>query len=363
MNKIDDHACEAMWRRFDLEFPSEASSLHEICSRIRGVPFSCPHCQSELAPCMPATRAVRCGSCKKSVWITARTFFHRIRKPRAWHGAIYLLQNGTPVSASKLHKLAAVSIATASGILKKIMHLLSDELLKSGDEVASLLFRKVFGKRSRETPCRAHPRDEENHLKLQNRPDSDDSFDCTSLKTTEELDRTASSNSNLNSLHHHAQNDTRDKALEALGASERKIYELISAVPISSEQLCQSTGFSVGEISSILIILEIMSLVKSLPGDCFMRAGPNNCDQTDDHQIMQISDKLKAKVDDSIRILESVFGAISRKYLQHYLGFSWFMSEKSERTKNLIWITCSKAHPTNLLEILTFVSPANVRVA
>ena len=52
---------------------------------------------------------------------------------------------------------------------------------------------------------------------------------------------------------------------------ERKIYELIGAYPMHIDRIVRMTDLDAGEISSILMQMELKGIVKQLPGKMFVR--------------------------------------------------------------------------------------------
>ncbi len=66
--------------------------------------FRCKTCGSAELENISSNRAGICTLCKDQTWYTAGTFFHRIRKPRAWLFTIWLMGTGESFNACDLIK-------------------------------------------------------------------------------------------------------------------------------------------------------------------------------------------------------------------------------------------------------------------
>ncbi len=53
--------------------------------------------------------------------------------------------------------------------------------------------------------------------------------------------------------------------------NEKQIFDEISATPISFDQLCDRVDLPVGELSALLMSLELKGAVFRLPGDRYVR--------------------------------------------------------------------------------------------
>ncbi|HWI54939.1 MAG TPA: DNA-processing protein DprA, partial [Desulfobacteria bacterium] len=58
-----------------------------------------------------------------------------------------------------------------------------------------------------------------------------------------------------------------------LTSDERRIYNITSDIPISSEVIIQKSGSSAGDVLSILLTMELKGLITQLPGQLYARRG------------------------------------------------------------------------------------------
>ncbi len=56
-----------------------------------------------------------------------------------------------------------------------------------------------------------------------------------------------------------------------LDATQRRLLEAIGYDPVDCDLLVQRTGLTIGEVSSMLSLLELNDLIRSAPGGCFVR--------------------------------------------------------------------------------------------
>jgi DNA processing protein len=62
-----------------------------------------------------------------------------------------------------------------------------------------------------------------------------------------------------------------DEALLEMDDLQRKLYDMISDYPIHIDQIVRKGDMDAGEVSSILMEMELKGLVKQLPGKMFVR--------------------------------------------------------------------------------------------
>ena len=160
-----DETIRACWSEFNELFPKDKDCLEELYRRIDASSISKRHCcQNTNVQKQDGRRSIKCTSCGQKTWLTAGTFFHRIKRPKAWLGAIWLMEHGLILSSSRFHKLAGIAQSSALQIFKKIAMVIQSHMDEEALSIDSSCFGPVFCKRSRETPAREHPRAEQEEI-------------------------------------------------------------------------------------------------------------------------------------------------------------------------------------------------------
>jgi hypothetical protein len=114
-----------------------------------------------------------------------------------------------------------------------------------------------------------------------------------------------------------------------------------------------------------LTVLELEGLVKCLPGGCYVRPPSLHAD----HQSMQplspvhsLSESVGKTIISVIEIISSIFGGISRKYLQLYLATHWCQAQAKQAPGWLVK-ECLRHGPITYAQILAYVTPPVVKLS
>ena len=139
-----------LWKQFNAEFPSEEDCIEAIYTKYNDQAMKCSFCGGSEIKREYGARTGQCTSCKKAVWITAGTFFHRMRRARPWLAAIWLIERGQGLSAGLLHRLVDIAPSTAWLLLKKLHLVINSGMVHQSDRVCepSANFIAVICKRS-----------------------------------------------------------------------------------------------------------------------------------------------------------------------------------------------------------------------
>ncbi len=367
----------SFFAEFESACPTDAHCFVELSkagseSNIR----KCSYCGSDQVQNDPDGRIISCPDCKKSKSLTAGTFFHSIKRPRAWLAAIRLMEAGMVPSINQFHKLAAVAYDTAWKIYRKLGLVIADQLPADAADVHSSVFSQVICKRSRETPARQHPVAEVT------------AFDATSFggeATTEgplsgeptggspELRTTAFEfATDLSSL----LNDLSQAALATAAGDriqtrvfvgkEEEVYDLLSKEPVHFDTLIGQTKMSVSTLAATLSILEIKEVARCLPGDWYVRIPEGHNGATSETPAGSSPDgsskQATASVGDAIEYLSETLQGISGKYLQLCLAAFWCYIDRVRWPAGSVLNACHQSNPIRDVDILAYVSPALVKV-
>lgn len=348
--------CAHAWQQFEAQFPTEEHCWRELCRRLETSGLSkCCYCGSKRLDENYEARVRRCRSCNKNTWLTAGTFFNRMRLARPWLAAIWLLEQGVVISSLHLHELVGIAQSSALHILKKVAMAIESHFGDDSANIPSGLFCRVFCKRSRLTPAMQHPVKEQEEMERN---------ESTSADLVLQVNRTnvfASSSgqqldSNTESI---IETDTAKFTTEnKLAAPEKTIYDLLSKEPMSFDTLCKITELSVSEISAALTMLEIVGAAKRLPGDQYVRCtSKESVRKTPGVCSFQNSED----VSDIINFIRSRFHGISRKYLQLYLALYWCHIARDRWCSGSLLQACLKFGRISREQCLAYVSPLIVK--
>jgi|AGTN01.1.fsa_nt_gi hypothetical protein len=142
--------------------PTEAGYFEDLVQMLvrRGLVY-CKYCFSKDIERKAGERTGKCGSCRRKVYLTANTFLERVRKIVAWHFYFWLKDKGIALSANQFAEMAEMAQSSASEMRAKLALIITEEMPDDSWLVYSGSFLDTFSKRSKETPAREHPREEQ----------------------------------------------------------------------------------------------------------------------------------------------------------------------------------------------------------
>ncbi|MBY0357812.1 MAG: hypothetical protein K2W82_07405 [Candidatus Obscuribacterales bacterium] len=279
-------------------------------------------------------RTIKCRRCNKQTWLTAGTFFHRIRSARPWLAAIWFMERGVILTSRQLHKLSGIAQSSALHIFQKISRVLQ-QAMQNEATLTSSLFSKSFCRRSRITPGGKHPREEEEENELQ----ANNNIDNSAIQTI-----------NIPQEYKFA-------------GAEQEIYAQLSAEPITFDLLSIKTGIKVSALSAALTMLELAGEVTVLSGNRYIRSAAKLKTTKENLQTgHDLSAEIKERVSTVITFIQNTFGGISRKYLQNYLAAFWYQQNNSSKGIRSLLRLCFQFGPLSYKTLLEYVTPALVKV-
>jgi len=347
------------WREFKHLFPTEQACVEQLRRRLK-TRSRCSACFNRISRKTKGARFVKCQFCFRKQWLTAGTFFHRIRQLRPWFAAIFLFERGVSFNAFQFHNLVGIAYSTAFSILKKIAAAAHSAMQEDATvQLPSALFLDVFTKRSRETPARKRPLAEQEGI------DQAMAGDDT-VKQGE-----AFSAPGCNELPPHANNLTtvvlaQEAAVkEAIGPTiqdpmENAIYECLSLKPVPYDAICEKVCAPAGQVSAALTMLELSGLVNRLAGDQFVRSSTSATAAAGKQSLDGPQGKI---VNELIKYIREKFGGISRKYLQYYISMHWCQINRKHWRRGSLLDLCLTTRSVSRTEIKEYVTPPLVQIA
>ncbi len=269
-------------------FPTDQDCLDEL---LKYIDVKCNHCQSKRLEVEIGRRDATCLQCHRKTWLTAKTFFGSIKKPRLYLMAIMLMGAGIIFSGAEFARLLTIAHSSAQNVIKKISSVLVPLMEQNCVGAKSSEFSRCVMRRSKESPAQHHPHAEFEVIEKQ-----------------------------LNT------NKSNEKAeLENLSEEEKKVYELFSDQPISVSDLEHRSGLKPGQLMAALTMLEIELLIKKAGGTTYVRL--KKMTKTVVAKSGKKSDRYVRK---SMKLIRACFQGVSRKYLQMYLAVCWCYLDRSQ---------------------------------
>lgn len=348
--EIDSRILEA-WHEFNQLYPNEESALLALyrlsekgSSYKHDDGFICPECKSIEVELIKKNRVLRCQRCKNEVWLTAGTFFARIRKAIPWLAAIWFIDRGLTISSICLEHLTGVTQSTAWMIIKKISLVVESEISESPCCAPVYNFASEIRKRSILTPVKKKP--------------------VTELDISEQDD----------------ENLVETPDLSMRPEIEQSILELLSREPIQIDKLCKLIERPVPDIVAALTYLELDDLINSHSGDRYSlksistknkpKFSPNELNEINQRQSGQLDSRsspppalAKANLISSIlEFTNHIFHGISWKYLQLYIAIYWVDQDKKRWEPGRLLKACCSSDHISSKQVRAYCSSAPVKL-
>lgn len=251
-------------KSFNKRFPTDESCWLAVVRDMKkqGI-LRCKKCGSEEVEVSIENRTQTCNDCKKPSFFTAGTFFHRVRKIRAWMFAIYILDKGFYVSSKWLGYSIGVSQSSALHIIKSALLVFEqNESVENGLMVKLVQFKKFFCKRSILTNALIKPIDEMSNL------DEDEEYsEEPKSKGRREKKKQANSASHIETAIAPGKSQSNDKTKEL----EEKVLTELSKGQRSIDELVKLTKESSQTLLTVLTDLEFSFRIRAIAGGRFER--------------------------------------------------------------------------------------------
>jgi len=258
-----------VWADFEINFPDEKSCWFWLFDEFqkRSLLF-CRLCGSFEVSARNEKRSLYCIACKKTCSITAKTFFHRVRKIRAWLGALWLFDHRAFVNSAALSQFARVSPSSALHISRSIMAALDRQELCKDDafqafEIGTVHFLETFRKRSLVTPRWQSPRDEEFYEQALSAFSQDEDEQSQRSSCPSESRKEESSEIPIDKEISHTEESNFSRTLSA---EESQILDLLRDGAMSIDNLLYATGIEPEQLNAIITELELDELIVTVAG-------------------------------------------------------------------------------------------------
>ena len=364
----------AFWAELNTECPTDADCFAELLRQgSDSSVLTCQNCGSDQIQRDESGRVISCDGCQHTGSLTAGTFFHGIKCPRAWLAAVRLIERGMAPSTNQFHKLVDVAYDTAWNIYRKLGLLIERELPVNAETVPSRMFAAVISKRSRETPARHDPFAEVTILEsftseetYQASAPQERSGQVPALIAPIDIDAILSAASGDVSATARATRTDKGKVPELAG-KEKEVYDLLSRDPIHFDALAQYTGMPVGTLSATLSILELNHFARHFAGDWYVRLPENDKGNPSDYASRKhphecITEAVQC-AQDAIEYFQDTSEGLSRRYLQLCLAIFWCCVDKARWPRGSLLSACQRSDRITRNDVLAYVSPALLQIA
>ena len=113
---------QSLLQAFDSLYPTNEDCFEELFRIARSGTVQCRHCNGTNLSRERGARFFKCLDCKRNTYLTAGTFFARIRAIRPTLFSICLMEVGLEFNSSEMCWLTGVSYDTAWKMSKKLLN-------------------------------------------------------------------------------------------------------------------------------------------------------------------------------------------------------------------------------------------------
>lgn len=344
---------QELLEEFNSAYPDDDSCWRSIFFEMkRSGSLRCKKCGSEEVSLSADYRVLSCTLCKRDSRATAGTFFHGVKKIRAWFFAIWIVDNGFYVSSKWLASAVSVAQSSALHIIKSALVVVE----KSHVPVEFLglelsLFWRFFDKRTVLTQALRSPKEELdidgfNTASAYAEEGSGESSESNSYKTRDcgakteqdtEVETEREQASDFANWQKSESDSVEPQNNEYQSPSEsdlfRHIISLLEAAPRNVDTLIELLDGNSQEILAVLTELEFTGQVRACAGGLYERVyssalrtyearidlfdGLEAADETkeDDDPLKRFQTAARC----FFRVSKTLAKGIGRKYLSLYM--------------------------------------------
>lgn len=252
---------------FNNEFPDDSACWTAVLSELKEAGLlDCRRCYSSSIEISKTFRTFVCLECKKKHQLTAGTYFHGVRRIRAWLFAIWTIDQSFYVSSNWLSKALFLSQSASLHILKTALVVV--ERSQSGlskDAIPTFKLRNFFDKRSLLTAANTKPKEEltaeepntsENEQKESKR--NSKSRTKNNTKTQETKTKTEHGRNKYNKKNYNNSDQTAPFSGNAL---QKRILNILRSADKTVDDLIEELEQSSRDVLSSLTELEFEGIV------------------------------------------------------------------------------------------------------
>jgi hypothetical protein len=337
-----------LWPEFESLIPDNLAALEFVLAKLFQHKMITCHCgnDSQESFVHRDLRVLICLKCSRKIRFMAATRFRYCKQLKAWLGAIFLKERRVLVTSYRLTRLCNIASATAHNIVTTLGLHIHQELEQNFAETCPTAplnaFLDLLFKRSLISCSLKHPKEPPDEEEVED-------FKAANGTTTKKKQRQQNFSSGPDSSEE--RND--ESSVNDLAEDDKLILDLIGLTPISQDSLCELSGMAAARVSSALVILELSGLIQALPGNLFIRTKQSKsraCAKPFDPKVLSIAER-------AFSTIEAIYGGVSRKYLQLYLGAFWCHQDGVRWPEDSLLRILLRGEPIQIQEILGYISP------
>ncbi|CAN5549068.1 hypothetical protein BH11CYA1_BH11CYA1_41950 [soil metagenome] len=351
----NQEALAQLWPLFEAEIPDNETALNFVLRKLFELNLINCHCGNNSPEQFKRLdeRRLECFGCARKIRFMAATRFRYVKHLKAWLGAIYLKERRVLITSYRLTRLCNIAAATAHNIVTTLSYHLHQEMeFTHGDNVhtASLnAFLEVLFRRSLISASYIHPSKPPEKENSDDSPVTEKSERAKNRRQKKKKKAEEQSDSGTDE----STNTAADSSCDELNEDEKLVFEIIKQIPISQDSICKLTHLSAAQVSSALVMLELMGLINPQPGNLFTRRK-----KTRNHTYTnQLEESMRLLLKRAFQTIEAIYGGVSRKYLQLYLAAFWCHQDGARWKRDSLLKILLRGEPVQIQEILGYVSP------
>ncbi len=325
---LAQHAMSEILPKYGSEERCQSFILSAIAQRKT---ITCRHCGRENTIPDVITRKFLCVKCKKEVSLTSKTFFHGVQKFLPRVVILELIARGIVLNPNQIAILLKVSNDLVNRCFQKLGLGVSALMMENAVEILSEFCQPAVGRRTRQTPARQPASAEEIELQKIHR---------SSTNVGEKF--------------------SADLLESELSEKEKSIFQMLSAKPISFDKLCEQPKVTPGEVSAILMTLQLQGLVEPHPGNKYAIA--KNFLLTNSMTISCSIEKQQMLAKTFVFFVKDHYQCNGRKNHQIYSALHWLYTDRTRWTFDNLLEFCVSCQYISTQEILDYVTPLSFYV-
>lgn len=320
-------ACQALPQLMAEFGPEERARIIVLNDLAKRKVIICFHCKRENEIPSAEERVFLCKKCRKEIWVTARTNYHRAQLFFPRLAIIRLFEMGISLNPNQAAELLRISYDTANRIYKQVGISVISQFPDTAVEVPSAGALPIFCRRTNQTPAQKPPFEEEFEMQRNHQ---------------EQNSQTISESASL-------------PGMPELSELELLILEILSDTPVGLDQLLEKTLQDSSSLLSALTFLELRGLILSQPGNRFTKA-----------KSMPISldcdERKKSLVESFNFFVKDHYQGIGRKNSQIFSSFFWLAHDRKTWRKNSLRKLFASHPYISYQDILDFVTPLSFKI-
>jgi hypothetical protein len=326
-------AIHAASREFDNEIPTEEAAWNFLAGKLKEEKTKvCKHCGCDELTRVDGTRDLICNNCSKISSSTVGTFFEGKKLARPRVAFYWFLERKICLSINMFKELLGIAYQTAWDIFNEFATVIRNNIPIGAVAVLSSNFKAVVGRRSRETPARAHPQEEQAEFEREHARQSE--------------------------------SENQFSFADDLSEQGQEIYKVLLEQPVTAESVVQRTGMPLSSVLTNLTVLEISGFVTRVSGNRYAHTsdGYGSRINSNSSELNRLPSDTATEIASFIGFVRTNFQRISRKYLQNFNAIYWCCTDTKWWGEGKLMEACLRADRISKRALRCYISPLHIQV-